>query len=45
MGGLQFEGSKQCNTISTNKKLGVVVYTCHPNYMGSITKKIMVQVN
>jgi hypothetical protein len=29
--------------ISTNKKLGVVAYTCHSSYLGSINRRIIVQ--
>jgi hypothetical protein len=29
--------------ISTNKKLGMVVYTCHPSYLGSIYRRITAQ--
>jgi heterodisulfide reductase subunit A-like polyferredoxin len=37
-------GQKVLETpISTNKKPGVVVHTCHPNYTGRISKKSVVQ--
>jgi hypothetical protein len=29
----------------TNKKLGIVVCACHPSYIGSINKRIAVQVS
>jgi hypothetical protein len=29
--------------ISTNKKLDVVVCTCHPSYAGNVNRRIMVQ--
>jgi hypothetical protein len=36
-------GKSSCNSLSTNKKLGVVAHTCHPSYAGSINRRIMVQ--
>jgi hypothetical protein len=30
--------------MSTNKKLGVVVHTCHPSYADSINRRITAQV-
>jgi hypothetical protein len=29
--------------ISTNEKLSVVMHTCHPSYVGSTNKRIVVQ--
>jgi hypothetical protein len=34
---------KERNSISTNKKLGVVLYIYHPSYVGSIRRRIIVQ--
>jgi hypothetical protein len=38
-------GMKECpqDPVSTNKMLGVVMSTCHPSYMRSVNKRIIVQ--
>jgi hypothetical protein len=42
-GGLQDQlGQKVSKTPSQSINLGMVVLTCHPNYMGGINKKIVV---
>jgi hypothetical protein len=43
----QFETSlgKKQDSISTNKKLGVVVHACHPTYVANINRRISVQVS
>jgi hypothetical protein len=46
--GSRFKASlskKFMRTVSTNKKLGVVMHASHPSYAGSINRKVAVQVD
>jgi hypothetical protein len=37
-----FQGKSAQDPISTNKKLGMEEHTCHPSYVGSLNRRIMV---
>jgi hypothetical protein len=40
--GGQSSNSKQRDHISANEKLGMVVYTYHPSYLGNVNRRIVV---
>jgi hypothetical protein len=45
LGGLQFKTAqtKRYQVPISTGKLGLVTYTCHPSYIGDISKRFMIQ--